>query len=57
MAPRNMINVPTNHEVSNSMYECISSGGGDYQIPAPMQLCQTPQFLSQLNQMNQFQQT
>ena len=56
MAPSNMVNVPSKNGVSNSTYGCVSSEGGDYQIPVPMQLCQKPQFPSQLNQMNELQQ-
>ena len=56
MAPSNMVNVPSNNGVSNSTYGCVLSEVGDYQIPAPMQLCQKPQFLSQLNQTNELQQ-
>ena len=46
MAPRNMVNVSLNYEVSNSMYGCVSSGGNDYQNPASIKLYQIHHFPS-----------
>ena len=57
-----MINIPSNHGIYNSMFGCVSLGGGYYQNPAPIQVCHhnsllslsliSPQFISQLNQIN-----